>query len=238
VNNFNENLAREVAEEIVVNEDERLLITSFTEVCQFLANNQSSLSWRGGNKPSIFEREGLTKLAERYFAGYRRNDLPAEPSTIPDEMVSVIMQQFYGYSEKDCQRIQIEHQRSMCAENCVGNLLERYIHSIIRDYDWCWCCGDFVKAIDFLSKDNSGGWIALQIKNRDNSENSSSSAIRNNTTIQKWFRSFSKDTRRGRQSFTNWKNVPSLMQEYNLSEQGFREFVIKYICDRKFTNNV
>lgn len=234
---FNQNLAREVAEETVIDEDERLLITSFTAVCKFLAENQSSLSWRGKNKPSIFKREGLIKLAERYFAGYRRNDLPAEPSTTPDEMVSVIMQQFYGYSEEDCQRIQIDHQRSMCAENCVGNLLERYIHSILRDYGWYWCCGDFVKAIDFLSKDNNEEWIVLQIKNRDNSENSSSSAIRNNTIIQKWFRSFSKNTRRGRQSFTNWENLPSLMQGYNLSEQGFREFVIKYIRDRKPTNN-
>lgn len=78
MNTFNENLAREVAEEVVVNGEERLLITSFIEICKFLVDNQSSLSWRGKSKPSIFKREGITKLAERYFSGYRRNDLPVD----------------------------------------------------------------------------------------------------------------------------------------------------------------
>ncbi len=232
MNIFDENLARKVADKIAVDDDESFLITSFVEVCRFLSQNQSSLSWRGSNKPSVFAQQGLDKLAERYFAGYRRSDLPAEPSTVPDEMVSVIMSEFYGYSDSACQRIQIEHQRSMCAENCVGNLLERYINSLLKDKGWYWCCGDFVKAIDFLSKDDKGQWFALQIKNRNNSENSSSSAIRNNTTIQKWFRSFSKDTIKGRPSFTNWDNLPPLMQGYNLSEQGFKKFVLKYISDR------
>ena len=111
--------------------------------------------------------------------------------------------------------------------------MERYINSLLKDKGWYWCCGDFVKAIDFLSKDDEGQWFALQIKNRNNSENSSSSAIRDNTTIQKWFRSFSKDTKKGRPSFTNWDKLPSLMQGHNLSEQGFKEFVLEYVRDRK-----
>lgn len=226
---FDENMAREAAKKLTNNDNESFLIDSFVEVCRFLSQNQTALSWRGKNKPSIFTVEGLNKLAERYFTGYRRNDLPVNPSTVPDEIVSVIMQEFYGYSQQDSQRIQIEHQQSMCAENCVGNLLERYLNSVLKNYNWYWCCGDFVQAIDFLSRSDSGEWIALQIKNRDNSENSSSSAIRNNTTIQKWFRSFSKNTKRGRSSFTNWENLPSLMQGYGLSEQNFREFVINYI---------
>ena len=234
---FDENVARKVATAIAVGDDESFLIDSFVEVCRFLSQNQSSLSWRGKNKPSVFTQEGLNELAKSYFAGYRRSDLPAEPSTVPDEMVSVIMSEFYGYSDSDCQRIQIEHQRSMCAENCVGNLLERYINSMLKEEGWFWCCGDFVKAIDFLSKEDEGQWFALQIKNRNNSENSSSSAIRNNTTIQKWFRSFSKDTKKGRPSFTNWDNLPPLMQEYDLSEQGFKEFVLKYVRDRQAKNS-
>lgn len=232
---FDENVARKIATEIAVGDDESFLINSFVEVCRFLSQNQSSLSWRGSNKPSVFTQKGLNKLAEAYFAGYRRSDLPAEPSTVPDEMVSVLMREFYGYSDSDCQRIQTEHQHSMCAENCVGNLLERYINSLLKDKGWYWCCGDFVKAIDFLSKDKERQWFALQIKNRNNSENSSSSAIRHNTTIQKWFRSFSKDTQKGRSSFTNWDNLPWLMQGHNLSEQGFKKFVLNYIRDHKLT---
>jgi hypothetical protein len=137
-------------------------------------------------------------------------------------MVSIVMQAAYGYSESETEKIKIEHQHSMCAENCVGALLERYIDSILRFHGWVWCCGDFIKAVDFIYP-TSKGWNALQIKNRDNSENSSSSAIRNNTKIQKWFRTYSKTGE------TNWNNLPSLMVNKGLSEEGFISYVHNYI---------
>lgn len=228
MNTFNHSLAKNIAASVATKREQNQ-INSFVEVCSFLAKSPDSLSWQGKNKPSVLSEEGLNKLAAKYFAGYRKIDLPAQPTTIPDEMVSIIMKEFYGYSDTDCKRIKMEHQQAMCAENCVGNLLERYLNSALIKHDWYWCCGDFVKAIDFLSKDKSGAWIALQIKNRNNSENSSSSAIRNNTKIQKWFRSFSKDTKKGRKSLTNWDNLPDSMQGYNLNEQGFKEFIVNYI---------
>jgi SinI restriction endonuclease len=55
-----------------------------------------------------------------------------------------------------CEKIKIEHQYSMCAENCVGALLERYLDSVLRKQGWHWCCGDFIKAIDFINKDQNG----------------------------------------------------------------------------------
>ncbi|MCB0213182.1 MAG: SinI family restriction endonuclease [Anaerolineae bacterium] len=230
---FDPDLARSVAEKHVLNDDEGALIPSFVEICRFLGEFPSELSWSRGEKPTEFNESDLDKLAKRYFDGYRRSDFPATPSTIPDEMVSVIMREAYGYTDEECEQIKVDHQRSMCAENCVGNLLERYINSILRDKNWYWCCGEFVKAIDFLSKNDDDDWLALQIKNRDNSENSSSSAIRDGTKIQKWFRSFSKDTKKGRPNFTNWDKLPPLMKGYDLSEDGFKEFVIRYINDHK-----
>ncbi|WP_315862677.1 SinI family restriction endonuclease [Picosynechococcus sp. PCC 73109] len=163
----------------------------------------------------------------------RRSDFPTAPSTVPDEMVSFIMEKAYGYSPEKCQEIKIEHQYSMCAENCVGNLLERYIHEQLKDYGWSWCCGDFVRAIDFIYRQDDSSWILLQIKNRDNSENSSSSAIRDGTSIQKWFRSFSKDTKKRRTSFTRWDQLPNAMQGYGLSENGFKRFVASYLDAEK-----
>ncbi|WP_319420362.1 SinI family restriction endonuclease [Pleurocapsa sp. FMAR1] len=238
---FNESLVRETAEELVISDDEKSLIESFVIICQFLAEHPSAISWRTSkanpHKPTVVNQNDLFQLAKKYFEGYRRSDFPVEPSTIPDPMVSIIMREAYGYSNQECQRIKIEHQYAMCAENCVGNLLERYIDSVLRGNGWNWCCGEFIKAIDFLGKNNDGEWIALQIKNRDNSENSSSSAIRDGTKIQKWFRSFSKDTKKGRSSFTNWKNLPPLMQGYNLNEEGFKEFVIQYINIHKPKNS-
>ena len=232
MNLINLNNARQIAQEQCRNTDEESLVDSFVTVCSYLHDNPESLSWRG-NKPDFNSTEGVEELARRYFKSYRRSDAPTLPKTVPDEMVSVIMNAFYGYSTEKCLDIKKEHQLSMIAENCVGNLLERYIDSQLRHSDWSWCCGEFVKAVDFIGKDNNGEWVALQIKNRNNSENSSSSAIREGTSIQKWFRSFSTDTASGRSSFTNWENLPPLMQGYGLSEEKFRNFVIEYLVNEK-----
>lgn len=235
---FDKNKAEEIAKKYCTNEDEISLIPSFVNVCSFLYNFPSQLSWRTSKSdpqmPNPKTAEGQALLARKYFESYRRSDFPAEPSTVPDEMVSVIMEAAYGYSADKCKEIQREHQDSMCAENCVGNLLERYLDSKLRAASpWSWCCGEFVKAVDFIGKTDEGGWIVLQIKNRDNSENSSSSAIRVGTQIEKWYRSFSKDTKKGRPSFTRWQNLPGLMQGYGLSEEGFKEFVTAYISAEK-----
>ena len=221
---FNIDLARQVASAYSNNNSEKSLVESFSQVCNFLSDNPESISWRNKkNIPSVETQDGLEILVERYFSAYKRSDFPAVPGTVPDEIVSIVMQEAYGYGIEQCKQIKIEHQHSMCAENCVGALLERYLDSVLRSHDWHWCCGDFVKAIDFVSKTDDGKWLTLQIKNRDNSENSSSSAIRNGTPIEKWFRSFSKTGK------TNWHSLPKLMQGYDLSEQGFIIFVKSYL---------
>ncbi len=204
-------------------EQETGLVEAFVEICCFLHENPDRLSWRGRTKPDVCTSDGTQQLADRYFKGYRRSDFPKEPTTVPDEVVSLVMRIAYGYSTTHSEQIKQEHQHSMSAENCVGALLERYLDVVLRPQGWYWCCGDFVKAIDFVRRDESGQWLALQIKNRDNSENSSSQAIREGTTIQKWFRSFSK------KSGTNWDNLPELMQGHSLSEEGFREFIESYL---------
>lgn len=204
------------------------LVESFAQICSFLSDNPESLSWRGnGVKPSVETEEGLQILCNRYFLSYKRSDFPSSSGTIPDEIVSIVMREAYGYTAENLEQIKIQHQRSMNAENCVGALLERYLDSILRPHNWYWCCGSFVKAIDFIRKNDDDTWYALQIKNRDNSENSSSMAIREGTSIQKWFRSFSRNRR------TNWDNLPPLMQGFSLSEIGFIDFVKKYLEQEK-----
>ena len=73
----------------------------------------------------------------------------------------------------------------MSAENVLGNLLEEFISTKIKPYGWVWCTGETLHAIDFC---NTSGTVLLQVKNKHNSENSSSSGIREGTSIQKWYR--------------------------------------------------
>ncbi len=229
---FNPKLAEQVAKAVApaatgLSGSEAGLVQSFVQVCGFLSQNPQSLSWRGRQVPDWGTQMGLEALAQKYFAGYRASAFPSLPATVPDTMVSEVMQAAYGYSAAECERIKLEHQHAMCAENCVGALLERYLDSVLRAHGWHWCCGDFVRAVDFLRPLPAGGWMLLQIKNRDNSENSSSSAIRQGTPIQKWFRTYS------RTGATNWSNVPAAMQGLGLSEAGFVQFVRQYLAQEQ-----
>jgi hypothetical protein len=203
-----------------------VLQNSFKIILRYLLENTDRLSWRG-NPPDLHSEPGIITLCTKYFNAYRKSDFPALPVTVPDQMVSIVMHAAYGYSFTDCENIKLTHQQSMCAENAVGALLERYIDSVLRNFGWHWCCGSFVKAIDFIKLSDNGDWYELQIKNRDNSENSSSSAIRNNTNIQKWFRT------KSRTGETNWNNLPPLMQGHGLSEEGFKTFVEQYLRNNR-----
>lgn len=225
---FNEENAIRIAQShLRGNNDEIGLDRSFAVICCFLYENPDRLSGKGKSKPELTTNHGINHLAEKFFSGYRRSDFPVEPSTVPDTMVSEVLKIAYDYSYGDCERIKKEHQKAMSAENCVGAILERYIDSVIRSHGWSWCCGNLVKAVDFLKREPDGTWKALQIKNRNNSENSSSSAIRSGTTIQKWFRSRSKT------GTTNWGNLPGELRDYGLSEEGFQRFVAVYLNEKK-----
>jgi hypothetical protein len=113
----------------------------------------------------------------------------------------------------------------MGAENLVGDLLERYLASVMEPRGWIWCSGAMVKAVDFVKSPTQVGekWRMLQVKNRDNSENSSSSAIRAGTNIEKWFRTFSKKTG------SNWDKFPDPTFRTLLSEAAFKAFVRDYL---------
>lgn len=203
--------------------EEAGLEESFVLLIRFLAEFPDQLSWRGGLRPSASTQSGVEAIAEKFFSAYRKPDVPAGPTTVPDAMVDVVMQEVYGYSLQHCAKISVTHQHAMSAENCVGALLERYIDSVLRPHGWGWCCGSLVRAVDFIYRRPDGRWIALQIKNRDNSENSSSSAIRAGTEIQKWFRTFSRTGK------TNWDRLPESMQGRGLCETGFVDFVQAYL---------
>lgn len=79
------------------------------------------------------------------------------------------------------------HYLFMSAENMNGAILEQYLADVLEPNGWLWCAGAIYRAIDFcyFSEDEI---ILLQVKNKYNTENSSSSAIRIGTDIIKWSR--------------------------------------------------
>ena len=118
------------------------------------------------------------------------NRLPSERRANPksactDPAIRVIVQAAQGLTNLQAAQSERSHNLFMSAENIQGNLLEEYIAYKVRPYGFLWCAGNVLHATDFC---NTTGSFLLQIKNKSNTENSSSSAIRANTPIQKWYR--------------------------------------------------
>ena len=110
---MNEKLAEETFESICPDGkiDGVHMTKSFVSVCSYLSEDEDQLmSWKGGNKPSVHSKEGLIILAQKYVAGYMKSDFPAVPGTVPDELVSLVMHEAYGYSQAECDKIKKEHQ--------------------------------------------------------------------------------------------------------------------------------
>lgn len=203
-------------------EDKRQGVVSFVGVMAFLMNNPERIS---AVKEPFGSHVFWEKAAQRFFKGRFRAELPSAPSTVPDGMVTYVMQAAFGYSSKEAEAIKLTHQLAMAAENAVGEVLERYIASVLEPRGWYWCSGTLVKSVDFLRLDRHGEtWTQLQVKNRDNSENSSSAAIRDGTSILHWFRTFAKTGQ------SNWGAFPAVSsgERALLTEAGFKEYVGKY----------
>ncbi|WP_436863549.1 SinI family restriction endonuclease [Acinetobacter haemolyticus] len=201
----------------------------FQVLLKFLQDNPDRLSSRSRSL-HLNSDEGIHALHECYLRAKEQKLTLSRPTTIPDEAVSVILQQCCNFTEVQTEKIKVEHQLSMSAENLVGALLERYIAQVLEPHGWIWCAGDFVRAIDFIKYNQSTQlWEAVQVKNRDNTENSSSSAIRHGTTIEKWFRTYSRPSSR-RETNTNWENFPEAEFRDQLSEVGFLQFIRDYLA--------
>lgn len=107
------------------------------------------------------------------------------PGTVADPIVSTIIHaRLTGLSIDHLEQIKYAHRLSMSAENIQGLLLEEFLAEQLADYGWHCCWGESIRHVDFCNIDGS----LLQVKNRSNSENSSSSRVRINQPIEKWFR--------------------------------------------------
>lgn len=195
------------------------LVDKFKAIIAFLDENRAFAQPPRGT--TLFSEIYLEKYANSFAKG-RVLQAPSEPATISDEMIKVILEEYWDLSDAQAVRAADYHNKAMGAENIIGNLLERYIASVLEPRGWVWCSGSVAKAIDFVFEDDDGEWCALQVKNRDNSENSSSKAVRDGTQILHWFRTFSK--RRG----DNWAAFP-VSGGCELNEVGFRQYVTDYL---------
>ncbi|MEM7114202.1 MAG: SinI family restriction endonuclease [Chloroflexota bacterium] len=138
------------------------------------------------------------------------------PSTIADPIIEeIIGARIATLNANDLTKITFAHRLGMSAENILGLILEEYLAENLESYGWYCAWGETVKSVDFVHADGR----LLQIKNRSNSENSSSSSVRAGTKIEKWFR-----IRANRIEYM-WETLNQICGTTHLSEESFVQFV-------------
>lgn len=203
--------------------------SQFVNVVKFLGTQPGlAKTLRGNSAPKIGSPSYIERLASDFAAG-RAVRGPKPPTTIPDEMVSKILVEYFEVNEKRVESVKSEHLLAMASEGIVGNVLEHYIASVAEKHDWIWCSGNMVLAVDFIKPPAKPEhpWRMLQIKNRSNSENSSSSKIRKGTAIEKWYRV---DAKTGA---TKWDFFPDIIVKTKVNEAGFSSHLSNYLKTAK-----
>jgi hypothetical protein len=163
--------------------------------------------------------EAREDFINKFMKGY--NNRPSirhsnPTSTVPDPIIDhIIKARISKFSKEDIDLIRFGHRLSMAAENILGLILEEYIHNKSIKLGWSCCWGNSIQAVDFCSKEGQ----LLQIKNRSNTENSSSNKIRNGTKIEKWYRvNATKGT-------YHWEELNKILNNADLfSEDDFIQF--------------
>ena len=183
-------------------------------VFEALLNNRNLIPKIRGRTPTeAVEKWVLTyNKAKNNRLSVRRSNLPG---TIPDPLIRFIIQnRLSAIDESTLKKIDDAHALCMAAENILGLLLEEYLANKLIHFGWHFAWGSTVSHVDFCHTNGS----LLQIKNRSNSENSSSRMVRNETSIQLWFRG------QATTGAYRWEELNQLIGS-NCSESEFQEFV-------------
>lgn len=173
------------------------------------------------SKDPISFKEYIEKWARNYIDGY--NNRPSvkkgnKPGTFPDYIIKLILEiATNNIEKKTLDAIAEGHSLMMTIENLTGYLLEEYLSVKLKENGWYCCWGASMVSVDFCKEDGS----LLQVKNSDNSENSSSGAIRNGTKIKKWARRNSK-----KEGKDYWPKLNEIVGRTDLNEKDFEHFVI------------
>ncbi len=167
----------------------------------------------------------ITKWLKKYFGGY--NNRPSQRKskkigTVSDGIIdTIISARLPTLSADNINKIKSAHRLSMSAENILGSLLEEYLAEKLSYCGWYCAWGETIDKVDFCT--NKGE--LLQVKNRSNSENSSSSSVRKGTLIRKWHRVNAIN------GAYYWKELNQLIKCSELSEEDFSVFVRKTITE-------
>lgn len=192
---------------------------NFAEIVRLLKEQPAFRTKK--NKDADLQSAGvLLKLATSFKKG-RDLKNPTVSESPHDPAMCIVAESWFSVPSSRLTQFFDYHKQAMGIENIIGAYLEAYIYESLWSEGWIWCSGSIVNKVDFIKVSNGRFEQFLQIKCRDNTENSSSLEVREGTEIDKWFRFFSKTGQ------TNWMNFPDSKGRLQLSEEGFLQFLKK-----------
>jgi hypothetical protein len=193
-------------------------IGAIFEICLKDRNRRPNMGWKKDDQNTAVER-----WVNKYKKGYESRpsiSIGKPIHTVPDDIIDEIISiRLNNPPKEQIEAIKFAHRLSMAAENILGLFLEEYLAARLKDQGWDCAWGMTLKSVDMC---HSSG-ILLQVKNRSNTENSSSSTVRYGTDIKKWFRV---DALSGEYA---WDELQHLTGAKTLTEKDFRKFVIDAI---------
>ena len=195
-------------------------IKEFAETNKDMFPDGGNVLFFRSKKYKYFSDEHLSVLKDKFVNS--RNFGNKDVATIPDNAVYSYIKKKFDKNDEEIKTIKEHHNMSMGVEDLIGHRLEEYIYSEAGNNNWIWCSGNVLRSIDFIKKEIDGdviNWKMLQVKNSDNSENSSSKNIRKGTKIKHWFRRFSKQNKH------NWEKLHEILEIETLTEENFIKFL-------------
>jgi type-2 restriction enzyme eco47I len=178
--------------------------------------------------------EYIDKLVSAYINDRQNNKLlnPLKNYGEKDEALISRVRASTGASEEVVQLFIDGHYLFMSAENMNGAILEQYLADVLEPCGWLWCAGSMYRAIDFCYF-GENEIVLLQVKNKYNTENSSSSAIRIGTEIIKWNRLNRPRKETGLDTpLPNWESLQQIVNipQINnlLTEESYLDYIERY----------
>ncbi|MBE4605478.1 SinI family restriction endonuclease [Vibrio navarrensis] len=168
---------------------------------------------------SFTEEKAIESWVKAYFGDYHNRPSVRKANqskTVNDKMLDeIITSHMPNLDQLSLEAINYAHRLVMASENILGILLEEYLDTRLKTHGWHCAWGSTLKAVDFVSDKGE----LLQVKSRNNTENSSSNKIRNGTEIKKWWRFHAT------KGTTNWDELNHTLGLDVLSEKDFLDFV-------------
>lgn len=170
--------------------------------------------------------KNLEVWCKKLIGGYQHRPsrrLCRSSDTVQDPIVKDIITIGLGnVNTIDVEMVVCSHRIAMASENILGDILEEYISTKIENTPWHIAWGATLKSVDCYNQKERK---LLQLKNRSNSENSSSKKVRDGRNIQRWYRI---DAKSGN---CMWDSLEEIMgaKKNTFSEKDFKLFVKRLI---------